>query len=346
VKLHDADIFVICVHPSSRNGRPGLSELENAAIIVGKNMREDALVIIESVVFPGVCEHVAPPIIEKASGLTRPNGERGRFFFAHAPALAETQAPRIIGASNPESLTRAVAFYRAFENEIVPLRSIKEAEAVRLVEDSLHDASMAVAGEFSILFDRIGIDIVNVLKAIRPDLFESSSLSGIDMPHSSSSAYYLARSGHEHEIDRQFLNGARRVIEYMPEYAVTVLTDALREQKIPVRGIPVALLGLSDKKGVMVEGGVGLRMRDALKRKGMLVQAYDPYIAGAGSDLKETLKGARAAVIASDHRMFETLSPRQFEEFGISIVIDARNCLDKNAFADSPVIYHGIGRGI
>src|SRR5262249_7408509 len=124
------------------------------------------------------------------------------------------------------------------------------------------------------------------------------------------------------------------------------LTDTLRDQKIPVRGTKVALLGLSDRKGSVTEGGVGFRIRDALTRKGMQVHAYDPYIAGAGSDLKETLKGAKAALIASDHRMFETLSPRQFEEFEIAVVIDARNCLDKNAFADSAIIYHGIGRGI
>ncbi|HEV3244946.1 MAG TPA: UDP binding domain-containing protein [Candidatus Paceibacterota bacterium] len=344
-QLRKADVFIVCTG-SSLPGAPDLAHLEAASATVGENLREGSLVIVSTVVFPGVCDHVVLPILERTSGLARQApGSRGDFFFAHAPVLQSRGAPRIIGASDHESLARAAAFYRIFPNEIISLPSVKEAEAVRMVEDSLHDASLAIAGEFSVLFDRIGIDIVSVLGAVRPESLDTWSLSGVGIPRSSPSAYYLARSGHEHEIDRQFLTSARRIVEHMPEYATVVLFDALREQKKPLKGTRVALLGLSDLEGKAAEKSVGLRIRDALVRKGADVKAYDPYVTGAGSTLKETLEGADAVVIASRHAMFCNLHARQFEEFGISIVVDACNCLDKRSFENSPVVYRGIGRG-
>ncbi|MDR3571816.1 MAG: hypothetical protein P4L81_06535 [Candidatus Pacebacteria bacterium] len=343
-RLSDATIFVVSMHTRQGEAQSVLAELEREVAIVGSHLKEGDLVIVESIVYPGVCEHVLLPLLEKNSGLGRPGPDRSRegFYFAHAPA---TSAPRrVIGAANAESLSRTIAFYRTLGNETVSMRSIKETEAVPMLEDSLHDTTLALAAEFSLFFDRIGIDISNVLTAARITTVDSRSLSGIHVARTSPSAYYLARSGHEHQIDQQFLSTARRMIDYMPKYAATVLADLLREKRIAIKDVTVALLGLVDENDSAQES-VGSRIREALEKRGAQVQAYDPYLAGAGTDLKSTLEQAQAAVIASDSPVFRNLTPRQFEELGIQVVLDAKNCLDKDAFAESSVIYRGIGRG-
>lgn len=346
-RLRQADVFVICTAPVLQGGTPDFAELKDAVLLVGSYAREGVLIIVESIVFPGVCEHVLLPLLENASGLSRPTPDtvRGGFFFAHSPAPHTIQAPRAIGASNPESLARAVALYRLFPNEVVPLRSIKEAEAVRMIRDSIHDADLAMISEFSILFDRVGIDMVHVLRAIQQDRQDLSSLSGISNSRSPASAYYVARSGHEHEIDRPFLTTAKRTIDHMPAYAVSLLFDALSEEKIPLNKSVIALLVISGQDGDPSGESIGSKIRAVLTKKGADVRVYDPYIAGAGSDLKKTLEGAEAAVVASDHPILRNLLPRQFEELGVLVVIDARNCLDKDAFERSLVRYRGIGRG-
>ena len=352
-KLQGADIFIICAAtPELKNGRPDLAWLEKAAEIAGRNLREGGLVIVESIVPPGVCEHVVLPIVEKQSGLARPrNAEsQGEFFFAHAPFFADTMpagTPRIVGAPNDKSLSRATAFYRSVLGaDVHPMQSLKETEAVRTVEDSFRDITLALSGEFAMLFDYMEIDIVNIFKNISPEVFDTAALSGgVGRSRTSPAAYYFGRSGHERETEQQFLAAARRIIAHMPEYAVKVLSDALREKKIMLKGATVALLGLSDANEQDTQESVGSKIRNALERKSANVSVYDPYVAGAGRELKETLKGAQAVLIATSHPIFCNLTARQFEEFGISVVVDARNCLDKNLFAGSPVLYRGIGRG-
>jgi UDP-N-acetyl-D-mannosaminuronate dehydrogenase len=226
------------------------------------------------------------------------------------------------------------------------MRSFREAEAVAVVEDSFRDVNLALTSELAILFDRIGIDITNVLKAVRTDSPDAAGFSGIGGARTSSAAYYLARSGHENEMEQQFLASARRIISYLPEYVVKLLAEALREEKIPLKGANIALLGISnDGDPEQEEESAGTRIRGALERKGAVVRVYDPCVAGAGRDIRETMRGAQAAIIAGNDPMFCSLTPRQFEEFGICVVVDARNCLDKDLFEKSPVRYRGIGRG-
>lgn len=341
-ELREADVFIICASPD-QYGDPDLAAIENAATSVGKNLREGSLVIVASAVYPGTCEYSILPILEKTSGLARPGAGRARgdFFFAHAP-IGPRDAKRVIGASDAESLSRAVALYHALGSDVLSTRTIKEAEAVRMFEDSLHDVALALVSEYSILFDRIGVDVVNVLEASGSDVI---SLSGISTPRASASAYYLARSGHQHEINAQLLTNARRIVEYMPIYAANALSELFREKNIQLKGSSIALLGLSDDAGSGSDDGIGFQIRNALVKKGVVVKAYDPFVAGAGLDLKQTLDGAQAVVIASGHSMFRDLGPRQFETFGISMVLDTRNMLDKEAFEGTSVTYRGIGRG-
>jgi UDP-N-acetyl-D-mannosaminuronate dehydrogenase len=132
----------------------------------------------------------------------------------------------------------------------------------------------------------------------------------------------------------------------MPEYAVQVLADAMREKRRPIKGSSIALLGLArGKDNSDTTDSAALKIRDKLSKKGANVRSFDPFVSGVGGELKEVLRGADAVVIATDHSLFCNLTPRHFEEFGVPLVVDVRNCLDKRMFDKSSVTYRGIGRG-
>jgi UDP-N-acetyl-D-mannosaminuronate dehydrogenase len=134
----------------------------------------------------------------------------------------------------------------------------------------------------------------------------------------------------------------------MPLYAVRVLEKSLLATHKKLDGAVIALLGLAYKRDVPDRReSPALEIRDVLEKKGAIVRAFDPYAPGSNvRSLEEALTGADAAVVATDHAQFAHLSPHVFERHGVPIVVDGRNCLDKNAFAASDILYRGIGRGL
>ncbi|HUQ29898.1 MAG TPA: nucleotide sugar dehydrogenase, partial [Candidatus Paceibacterota bacterium] len=168
--LDGADAYIICVPtPVDEEHRPDLEPLRSASRSVGRHIQKGALVVVESTVNPGACEEVSLPIIEQESGL---KAERD-FFFAHCPERINPgdvkwnvrTIPRVIGATGPKSLARALELYRSIiEAEIVPMGNIKEAEAVKMVENSFRDVNIAFVNELAMSFTKAGIDIVHVLR--------------------------------------------------------------------------------------------------------------------------------------------------------------------------------------
>jgi UDP-N-acetyl-D-glucosamine dehydrogenase len=351
-----ADCYIICVPtPVKRDHTPDLTPLENASRIVGAHMTEGALVVVESTVNPGACEEVALPIIEQLSGLT---AERD-FYYAHCPERVNPgdakwnviTIPRVLGASGPKSLAAALTLYRLLvDADIMPMPSIKEAEAVKMVENAFRDINIAFVNELAMSFDRAGLDLVSVIRGASTKPFSF-------MPHFPGCGvgghcipvdpYYLIRYGEENGFEHSFLKTARNVNNKMPRYAVRRLVKTLKEVQRTLRGSTVALLGLAYKKDVPdLRESPALEIEKELRAKGANVRTFDPFLPGLSTalSLDEALSGADAAVIATDHTMFRTLAPDTFARAGVSVVIDGRNCLSKHAFAKSGVVYRGIGR--
>jgi nucleotide sugar dehydrogenase len=167
--LEGVDVFLVCVPtPVHENRLPDLRPLEGACETVGRHLSEGALVVIESTVNPGVCESTALPILERASGLSR-----WQFDFAHCPERINpgdaryevSTIPRVMGGLTPASLERASSLYETLlDAPVMRMGSIKEAEAVKMVENAFRDVNIAFVNELAISFDRAGIDIVNVIR--------------------------------------------------------------------------------------------------------------------------------------------------------------------------------------
>lgn len=353
--LAGADAFIVCVPtPVHEDHVPDLSPLKSACATVGRHLSGGALVVIESTVNPGVCEDVVLPILEHASGLSRAD-----IFFAHCPERVNPGderfdvrvIPRVLGALNEASLERAHRLYaRLLDAEVFRMHSIKEAEAVKMVENAFRDINIAFVNELAIAFDRAGIDLVNVIRgaSTKPfgfmPFYPGCGVGGHCIPID---PYYLIRYGRENGFEHTFLIDARRINNRMPLYTVRVLERALKEQGADLSGAEVAVLGLAYKRDIPdVRESPALFMRVALEERGARVRTYDPYAPGGSArTLTDALTGADAAIIATDHAQFRSLSPLSFEAHGVGIVIDGRNCLDKASFERSDVLYRGIGRG-
>ncbi len=353
--LKGADAFIVCVPtPVHEDYTPDLRPLESASAIVGRNLSRGALVIIESTVSPGVCEGASLPAIERASGLS---GEE--FDFAHCPERINpgdarydvSSIPRVIGATTGRALERAARLYEMLiDATIVKMGSVKEAEAVKMVENAFRDVNIAFVNELAIAFDRAGIDIVQVIDgaSTKPfgyvPFYPGCGVGGHCIPVD---PYYLIRYGRQNGFEHRFLMNARRINGKMPHYTVGLLERALKQKNKQLSGSVVALLGLAYKRDVPdTRESPAREIHELLLERGAKVRTYDPYVPGTTvRRLEDALHDADAALIATDHSQFKSLTPISFEVHGVGIVIDGRNCLDKAAFEGSDVAYHGIGRG-
>lgn len=354
--VQDADIVIICVPtPVDHDHLPDLSILKNACEAVAKHMHKGQLIISESTVNPGTAEEVLVPAIEKISGL-----KAGRDFgFAHCPERINPgdtrwpieKIPRVLGATTPEARERAATFYTSIlRAPIHQMQTIKEAEAVKMVENSFRDVNIAFVNELAMSFAKLHIDVVNVLEgaATKPFGFmlhtPGCGVGGHCIPVD---PYYLIRYAKKNGFTHRFLSLAREINNGMPAFTVSILEEELQKQGLKLKDATVALLGLSYKANMSdLRESPALEIAKLLNAKASRLRSFDPYIHehSTAMTLSEALRGADAVVIATAHDVFTSLSPTILKEYGVKIVIDGRNCLSKDAFEAAGVAYRGIGR--
>lgn len=354
-ELAKATTFIVCVPtPVSGTHEPDLRPLEGACRTVAAYLKKGDLVVIESTINPGVCEEVVTPILERRGLKVEKD-----FFLAHCPERINPgdqhwdvrTIPRVIGGAGPESLLRATQLYRSIiDGDIIPMQTLKEAEAVKMVENAFRDINIAFVNELAMSFDKAGIDLISVIRgastkpfAFMPHL-PGCGVGGHCIPVD---PYYLIRYGHENGFTHKFLMTARSINNRMPAYTVSLLANALRRKRKQLNRATVALLGLSYKRDIGDEReSPSHEIKKQLEERGAVVRAYDPYVPhGSTHDtLEDALEGADAAIIATDHSEFRALTPFHFMRGGVDIVIDGRNCLNKDDFAESGILYSGIGR--
>ncbi len=351
-----SDIIVICVPtPVDKDRNPDLTPVTSACEGIGTHLRKGQLVILESTVHPGTCEEIMIPILEEKSGL-----KAGKDFgVAHCPERINPgdrywpvrRIPRVIGATSQKALEEASEFYRSILDALVyEMKSIREAEAVKVVENSFRDINIAFVNELAMSFTKLNIDVVNVLEgaATKPFGFmlhyPGAGVGGHCIPVD---PYYLIRYAKKNGFTHRFLSLARDINEHMPDFTVDMLELSLREKGKDIKGAKVALLGISYKANISdLRESPSFEIEHILKERGAEVRAFDPYVGehSTTKTLREALKDADAAIVATAHKDFIELSPSVFMKAGVGVVIDGRNCLNKDAFEVAGITYHGIGR--
>jgi UDP-N-acetyl-D-glucosamine dehydrogenase len=357
-EIQNHDIYIICVPtPVDAKHMPILDPVIGASKVIAENMPKGALVILESTVNPGVSEEVVLPIFRKA-GL-----EVGKdFFLSHSPERVDpgnekwnvSNIPRVVGSIEEIGLQKTMDFYKSVvDGEVLAMDNIREAEAVKIIENSFRDVNIAFVNEMAMSYARIGIDITNVLRgaSTKPYWFMAHrpgcGVGGHCIPVD---PYYMIEKGKESDFEHKFLSAARHINDGMADYTVELLQDKLNEVGKPVKGTKVGVLGISYKGNVGdLRETPAIRIIDKIKKLDADLTAFDPYISEmpdfkTAKSLDEILSNSEALVLVTDHNEFKNIPVEDFVKNGVKVIIDGRNCLDKKAIRAAGIIYAGIGR--
>ncbi|MCB9813917.1 nucleotide sugar dehydrogenase [Candidatus Nomurabacteria bacterium] len=354
--VKNSEIIIICVPtPVYENHLPNLELVINASTKVAEQLQKGQLIILESTVNPEVSESVVLPILEEVSGLKGGTD----FYLAHAPERINPGDPkwnveninRVVGSFESVGLEKAVAFYESILTGTVKrMGSLKEAEAVKVVENSFRDINIAFVNELARSFTRLGIDIVNVIDgaATKPFAFMAHypgcGVGGHCIPVD---PYYLIEHAKKKGFDHDFLSLARRINNDMPHFTVERVIEGLNDVKMAINGSVVTVLGVSYKANIDdCRESPSFEIIKLLKAKGAEVRIYDPFVERESNvtDLESALKGANAVVLATAHKEFKTISPETYTKAGVKVMVDGRNALPKNEIEKAGIIYKGIGR--
>ena len=254
-KLSECDIFIVTVPtPIDSANRPDLTPLIKASETVGKVMKPDSIVIYESTVYPGCTEEVCVPVLEKYSGLKFNES----FFCGYSPERINpgdkvntlTTIRKITSGSTPDVTETVDALYSSIiQAGTWKASSIKVAEAAKVIENSQRDLNIAFVNELSVIFDRLGIDTIEVLEAagskwnfmpFRPGMVGGHCI-GVD-------PYYLTHKAEEVGYHPQVILAGRRINDNMARYAARNIIRQMLKNGIDVARSTVGVMGVTLKK--------------------------------------------------------------------------------------------------
>lgn len=253
--LADCNVFIVTVPtPIDGANRPDLTPLLKASETVGKAMRAGSVVIYESTVFPGCTEERCVPVLERCSGLTYNRD----FYCGYSPERIVpgdkvntlTTIKKITSGSTPEVAAMVDALYASIVTAgTYPATSIKVAEAAKVIENTQRDLNIALVNELSVIFDRLGIDTIEVLEAagskwnflpFRPGMVGGHCI-GVD-------PYYLTHKAEEVGYHPQVILAGRRINDNMARYVARKTIQMMLVSGVDVPRARVGVLGVTFKE--------------------------------------------------------------------------------------------------
>ena len=249
------EIFIFCVTtPINKSKKPDLSALKLASKIVGNNLKKNNIVVYESTVFPGCTEDVCVPILEKSSGL-KINKD---FFCGYSPERINPEdrkhilenITKVTSGSNDYSSKIIDNFYKI----LVPAgtyraESIKIAEAAKAIENVQRDLNIALINEFSLIFDRMGLDTFKILKAasskwnflnFKPGLVGNHCI-GVD-------PYYLTFKSQQLKYNPKIILAGRKLNDNMPFEISKKILNHFKNKKANLKNQKILIVGYSFKE--------------------------------------------------------------------------------------------------
>jgi len=344
-RLRELDCILICVPtPLTRMREPDMTFVEATARQIARRLRKGQLVVLESTTYPGTTREVMLPILA-ASGL-----KVGRdFFLAFSPEREDPgrkdyttrTIPKVVGGHDPSSLKAAAACYRIAIDTVVSVSSCEAAEACKILENTYRCVNIALVNELKVLFDRMGIDVWEVIAAAATKPFgftpfyPGPGLGGHCIPID---PFYLSWKAREYGLTTRFIELAGEVNVSMPHFVLARLMDALNDRGKPLKGSRVLILGLAYKRDIDdVRESPSLELIELLRARGARVDYSDPHVPRTHKqrdyDLRMTSRSLSAAMlrrydavlISTDHSAFDY----PFIVDHAKLVVDTRNATAK-----------------
>lgn len=285
--LRDADFIVVAVPtPVNEAHQPDFTALVTSSESVGKYLKPGAIVVYESTVYPGATEEICIPLLEKHSGLKW----KKDFFVGYSPERINpgdkertvAKIVKVVSGDTPATLKTVAEIYGSVITAGVhPTSSIKVAEASKVIENTQRDLNIALMNELAIIFDKIGIDTLEVLEAagtkwnflpFRPGLVGGHCI-GVD-------PYYLTHKADMLGYHPQVILAGRRINDGMAAYVARQTVKMIIQAGGAVRGSRVIVLGLTFKEDCsdLRNSKVAELVRE-LREFGCAVGVHDPLAA-------------------------------------------------------------------
>jgi UDP-N-acetyl-D-glucosamine dehydrogenase len=344
--LAKADVILICVPtPLDAHKNPDLSFVLNTTKLIAANRKKGQLVVLESTTYPGTTEDEMLPILESKGYKV------GRdFYLAYSPerenpgdeVYTTANIPKVVGGVTRECLKVAKTLYDQIVIQTVPVSSTRVAEATKLLENIFRSVNIALVNEIKMIFDRMGIDVWEVIKA-------SSTKPFGFMPFSPGPGYgghcipvdpfYLTWKAKEVDYPTRFIELAGEINTLMPYYVVDRTIEELNKRGRVIKGANVLILGIAYKKDVDDQReSPALKIITLLKQRGVKVDYNDPHVPHSsghrdypGLNMKsvkldqDTLKKYDAVIITTGHTAYDY----DWIVKHAHLVVDTRNAIKR-----------------
>ena len=285
-RLNEPDAILICVPtPLTEAREPDLTYVVNSANAIAGRLRPGQLVVLESTTYPSTTRGVMLPVLER-TGLVAGTD----FFVAFSPEREDpgnpthsvSHIPKVVGGLDDASGDVACALYSAIVPKVVRVSTPEVAEACKILENTYRAINIALVNEMKVLYDRMGIDVWEVIDAAKTKPFgfqafyPGPGLGGHCIPLD---PFYLSWIARHYGMTTKFIELAGEVNTAMPAYVITKVSDALNDAGKAVRGSKIAILGMAYKKDIDdPRESPSFELLDLLLKKGAAVSYNDPHI--------------------------------------------------------------------
>jgi UDP-N-acetyl-D-glucosamine dehydrogenase len=339
--LAECDAILICVPtPLTEHREPDLSYVVETAKSIAAHLRRNQLVVLESTTYPGTTDEVVREVLE-AGGLRAGQD----FYLAFSPEREDPNnaqyntktIPKLIGGYSRRCGEVASALYGAVLERVVPVSSARVAEAAKLLENIYRSVNIALVNELKLLFERMGIDVWEVIDAAATKPFgftpfyPGPGLGGHCIPID---PFYLTWKARQYDLTTRFIELAGEINTAMPAFVIEKLTAALNERCRSLKGARVLVLGVAYKRDLDdTRESPALKLLDLMVQKGAEVGYHDPYVPALGRSrhydfhlqsvplTSQELQRWDAVIIATDHTVFDYAMIVDAS----ALVIDTRN---------------------
>lgn len=375
-RLTECDCILICVPtPLDNHRQPDISFIKNSGITIAEYLRRGQLISLESSTYPGTTEEVLLPLFEntilKEDG-TGKNSDKSKnnklkagfdFFLAFSPEREDpnnTQyntgnIPKVVGGVTTDCLELACSLYDQIVIQTVPVSSTRAAEAAKLLENIYRSVNIALVNELKNVFDRMDIDIWEVIEAAKTKPFgfqafyPGPGLGGHCIPID---PFYLTWKAREYDISTKFIELAGEINSYQPYYVVQKTIDALNKNNKSILGAKVLLLGAAYKKNIDdLRESQSLKLIELFLQKGASVDYSDPFVPSLPTTRRykynmssieltnENIRKYDVLLLSTDHDDFDyKLISDNVIAANSGIIIDTRNAFERHGIKSDLII--------
>lgn len=335
--LSRPDAIIICVPtPLDAHREPDMTYIKNTSCEISNYMRKGQLISLESTTYPGTTREILLPEFEK-TGL-----KVGKdFFVVFSPEREDPgnkqfpaeKVPKIVGGITGKCLELGTLLYQSVFEKVVPVSSVEIAESAKLLENIYRAVNIALVNEMKLLFDRMGINIWEVIEAAKTKPFgfqafyPGPGLGGHCIPID---PFYLTWKAREYDFHTRFIELAGQINNYMPYYVIERLIDGLNRQGKALQKSKILVLGIAYKKDIDdARESPGIKIIKILEEKNVQkVDYYDPYI-------PQLIKSRQIS-----HPIFSiNFDKKTISKYDATIIVTDHSCIDYDLLLSaSPLI--------